>query len=522
MSFRPPDAALPILGEQEMGWDFDAGVYEFLYRKNYQEDNISLQLDPASARKTSDRCTKHVQRLQADLAKAGLLQTEGQNYTGENQKARMIAPFDLDEVKLGALLGAGGFSSVFAVKGFAPSSEREVSPIEAQAREFLTENALREIEVVEEDDLEEKSVGNKKPSRSGSKSHPLKERKTSNLQPQYAIKHLRRSLIPDPEKFERAAIDMALEAQLLLAMDHPNIVSLRGWSSKGVQGYLSGKNTDFFVIIDRLSETLDVRLVQWRNIHRKYRSRSKIPWGRQKFHTKLDSLVMDRLQTMHDVATALDYMHDRRILNRDLKAANIGFDMTGEVKLFDFGLSRLLPSRRSAMPDGYCMSRVGTKYYMAPEVRAKAPYNLSADVYSFGVVFWEVMALSTPRETLQKIRKDEDLVPSRRCMLPICKCWPSYMQIIIEKALSNNPANRPSISDIHQVLRLEMENLGMPKRPVDARRATFRVDLSDMEQSVTRSTACSTDFRTSNTTDVESLRSTPLLQATPVFADFSI
>ena len=252
-----------------------------------------------------------------------------------------------------------------------------------------------------------------------------------------------------------------------------------------------------------------------------------MPWGRQKFHTKLDSLVMDRLQTMHDVATALEYMHDSRILNRDLKASNIGFDMSGDVKLFDFGLSRLLPSRRSAMQDGYCMSRVGTKYYMAPEVRAKAPYNLSADVYSFGVVFWEVMALSTPRETLQKIRKDEDLVsPSRRCMLPVCKCWPSYMRIIIEKALSNNPANRPSISDIRQVLSLEMESLGLPKR-VAARRATFRVDLSNMDQSV-RSTACSTEIRTTNTTDMESLQSvpllhaTPLLQATPLFADFSI
>jgi len=439
----------------------------------------------AAAKKIAERCTRHTRRLQNDLIKASILNSKGQkiNESGEGG-ARIIAPFSLDEVHLGRLLGTGGFSVVFEVQSLNPDeSKTDISTEEQKARKLLQFNAVASTHA---------KAGTSK----GKRGTESKTTKTTLGQPQYAIKYLRRTLMKEPEKYERAAIDMVLEAQLLLAMDHPNIISLRGWSSGGVQGYAHGENTDFFIVMDKLSESLDERLLKWRNDFRKYTGRIKLPWGKQKFSPKVESLLQERLLVVHDVTSALEYMHERRIINRDLKASNVGFDMQGNVRLFDFGLSRLLPSRRSAMQDGYTMSRVGTKYYMAPEVRAKAPYNLSADVYSFGVVYWEIMSLSTPRDTFQKARTDE-LKPSRRCMLPICECWPSFVQTAIERCLSNDPHVRPKISDIRDSLTNEMVQSGMSGDALTPRRPSYHLDASTAEISISNGSNASTDFRTS-------------------------
>ena len=492
LPFRQQDGGTAQVAEQEIGLELEAGVYEFLYRTN-QEDKASVRLPAAAAKKTAERCTRHTRRLQNDLIKASLLNSEGQKISESGgAAARIIAPFSLNEIRLGKMLGTGGFSAVFEVQSLTPDEAKtNISVQEQKARKLLQFNAVA------------KSIVNTTVVK-GKQEVDVKTSKHTS-EPQYAIKHLRRGLVKEPEKYERAAIDMVLEAQLLLAMDHPNIVSLRGWSGEGVQGYANGKNTDFFIIMDKLSESLDERLSKWRNAFRKYKGRTKLPWGKQKFSNKVDGLLEERLLVVHAVTSALDYMHERRIINRDLKASNVGFDMRGDLKLFDFGLSRLLPSRRSAMQDGYTMSRVGTKYYMAPEVRAKAPYNLSADVYSFGVVYWEIMSLSTPRDTLQKARKDE-MAPSRRCMLPICDCWPSFIQTAIEKCLSNDPHVRPKITDIRSSLAREMEKSGVSGNFLAPSRPSYHLDASTEEISVSNGSQPSTDFRTSQdlTSDCDS------------------
>mmetsp|Transcript_11617 Transcript_11617/g.22270 ORF Transcript_11617/g.22270 Transcript_11617/m.22270 type:complete len:558 (-) Transcript_11617:38-1711(-) len=484
LPFRQPETVAPQIADQEIGFELEAGVYEFIYRTN-QENKPSLCLPVAAAKKTAERCTRHTRRLQNDLIKASLLNSEGKKISESGEGgARIIAPFSLSEIHLGRLLGTGGFSAVFEVQSLNPDeSKTDISIEEQKARKLLQFNAVANTNA---------KAGTLK----GKQGADAKNIKAASGQPQYAIKHLRRGLMKQPEKYERAAIDMVLEAQLLLAMDHPNIISLRGWSAKGVQGYANGENTDFFMIMDKLSESLDERLLKWRNDFRKYKGRTKLPWSKQKFSSKVDGLLQERLMVVHNVTSALEYMHERRIINRDLKASNVGFDMKGDLKLFDFGLSRLLPSRRSAMQDGYTMSRVGTKYYMAPEVRAKAPYNLSADVYSFGVVYWEIMSLSTPRDTLQKARTDE-LRPSRRCMLPICECWPSFVQSAIERCLSNDPHVRPKISDIRDSLANEMVNSGVPGNFLTPRPPSYRLDASTEETSFSNGSQASTDFRTS-------------------------
>jgi len=85
------------------------------------------------------------------------------------------------------------------------------------------------------------------------------------------------------------------------------------------------------------------------------------------------------------IADGLRYIHDRDILHRDLKAANILFDDSGRPQICDFGLSEA----RSKID----LARVfcGTLAYMSPEVLRSECVGKYSDVYSFAIIFWELL-----------------------------------------------------------------------------------------------------------------------------------
>jgi serine/threonine protein kinase len=86
------------------------------------------------------------------------------------------------------------------------------------------------------------------------------------------------------------------------------------------------------------------------------------------------------------------------VMYRDIKPDNIGFDVRGAIKLFDFGLAREYdPSKR--LNDGTFANTTGdtgSPRYMDPDVALSNPYNELCDVYSFCVLLWEMLELVTP------------------------------------------------------------------------------------------------------------------------------
>ena len=85
---------------------------------------------------------------------------------------------------------------------------------------------------------------------------------------------------------------------------------------------------------------------------------------------------------------AVGFMHSNKIVHRDLKPQNLFVDSEMNIKLGDFGVSKLLDYTAQN-----CQTSAGTPCYMAPEMVDSIDYSYKADIWSLGCVIYEICAL---------------------------------------------------------------------------------------------------------------------------------
>eukprot|EP00539_Tryblionella_compressa_P022166 CAMPEP_0178888222 /NCGR_PEP_ID=MMETSP0747-20121128/17053_1 /TAXON_ID=913974 /ORGANISM="Nitzschia punctata, Strain CCMP561" /LENGTH=383 /DNA_ID=CAMNT_0020557511 /DNA_START=49 /DNA_END=1201 /DNA_ORIENTATION=+ len=153
------------------------------------------------------------------------------------------------------------------------------------------------------------------------------------------------------------------------------------------------------------------------------------------------------------IASGMAHLHKSGIVMRDLKPSNVGFDESGIVRIFDFGMAR---SVQNCNPDEMC----GSARYMSPEAMAGHGYSLKSDVYSFGILLFELCTLQVPFEddlpknaTLQDFQKlvvEEGLRPSSKVLerIPCAKT-----RSLIQRCWHTDPNSRPSFEEILQTLK---------------------------------------------------------------------
>jgi len=173
------------------------------------------------------------------------------------------------------------------------------------------------------------------------------------------------------EMLERVGQDHLLkEAQTASALNHPNICTI----------YQVGRVDGGFYLV--------MELVEGQHLSELARS------------AKLTTEIVTRYGVQ--IADALAHAHDRQIVHRDLKGANVVITHDGRVKVLDFGLARRLAK---AAVDAMTRSQaslerdkqiVGTLPYMAPEVLAGETGGYQSDIWALGVLLYEAVTGQLP------------------------------------------------------------------------------------------------------------------------------
>jgi serine/threonine protein kinase len=154
------------------------------------------------------------------------------------------------------------------------------------------------------------------------------------------------------------------------------------------------------------------------------------------------------------------------VLHRDIKPDNIGFTLDGTVKLFDFGLAKVMENASVDSDEVYMMSgETGSLRYMAPEVAEGLPYNHSADVYSFGIILWELNSGKKPFDGLNRESFYERIVHGGE-RPHLSRKLPQELKDLMSQCWDADMRNRPKFSEITERLQklLEKEKGGTSSR----------------------------------------------------------
>ncbi|MGZ4968162.1 MAG: serine/threonine protein kinase [Methylobacter sp.] len=147
----------------------------------------------------------------------------------------------------------------------------------------------------------------------------------------------------------------------------------------------------------------------------------------------------DAVRYTCDALTGLEHAHRLNVIHRDVKPANIMLNYTGEIKLMDFGIARILEHVRQTR-SGYM---IGTLEYTSPEQAQGLEVDARSDIYSMGTVLYELLTgrlpfqKNTDYELLQAQIKE--MPPSPRSFV---EGMPPALEDIILKALAKEPDKR--------------------------------------------------------------------------------
>ena len=167
--------------------------------------------------------------------------------------------------------------------------------------------------------------------------------------------------------------------------------------------------------------------------------------------------MTQRISFMVDMAEGLTYLHSKNIIHRDLKPENVLLSGKNDqiiCKISDFGISKILMSE-----DDTCMTYIGSRLYMAPEITGKTEYSSAVDVFSLGIIYFAVYKSREQRLHKDCVRNLKKKMTA--CLKEEHKRWktfedefmlhfkdsPDIGQYIL-KMLQMDPLERPKISDV--------------------------------------------------------------------------
>jgi Tol biopolymer transport system component len=244
-----------------------------------------------------------------------------------------------------------------------------------------------------------------------------------------ALKLLPAAVAADPQRVAR----FRREAQLLAALNHPNIAQVYG-----IEG---DDGTPPAIAMELVHGRTLQEII--RNAPRVHGSSSRLP-------------IADVVAMARQLASALEGAHECGIVHRDLKPANVKVRGDGVVKVLDFGLAKgdagadgraYVSEADTATVTSPAVTDVGvilgTAAYMAPEQARGRPVDKRADIWAFGAMVFEMLtgdrlfgAAHSVTETIAAVIKDDlqlDRLPADA---------PPALRTLVARCLERDPAER--------------------------------------------------------------------------------
>ncbi|PWA29999.1 hypothetical protein CCH79_00009599 [Gambusia affinis] len=202
----------------------------------------------------------------------------------------------------------------------------------------------------------------------------------------YAMKVVKKELVNDDEDIDWVQTEKHVFEQ---ASNHPFLV--------GLHSCFQTDSRLFFVIEYVNGGDLMFHMQRQRKLpeeHARYKS-SLFLWfvfkkKRNKEHNPDDCSCYFRFYSA-EISLALNYLHERGIIYRDLKLDNVLLDSEGHIKLTDYGMCK-----EGLRPGDTTSTFCGTPNYIAPEILRGEDYGFSVDWWALGVLMFEMMAGRSP------------------------------------------------------------------------------------------------------------------------------
>ena len=208
-----------------------------------------------------------------------------------------------------------------------------------------------------------------------------------------------------------------------------------------------------FLLLSRIQTTLSKRMFKWRD-ERGFGIYETLSLGVAQRRNQW----VERVLLLSKVANALEHLHSHRIIYRDIKPDNIGFDCMDIPRLFDMGLAKKITEKDhfrngEALDAGFfhLTPETGTLRYMSVENGKGRPYGWSSDVYSLGILMHEVLSLRVPFGGIPP-RQFRDIVWTQGQRLEVDPSWPEPIKKVLPQMWDPDASARPKMNEIVEIL----------------------------------------------------------------------